>query len=145
MESSAGVAERGGAPVPVGGRTGRRDGRPLRRGEDAHAAEPDRGLGASGLLAHARDYLALTKPRIISLLLWTTVATMLVARPEGLALSTVLWTCLGGYLAAGGAGAKGAISAAGPERKPGPPCCRSAKTAKRGSSKARQRVAPADH
>ena len=31
--------------------------------------------------------------------------TMLVARPSGLALSTVLWTCLGGYLAAGGAGA----------------------------------------
>ena len=30
---------------------------------------------------------------------------MFVARPSGLALSTVLWTCLGGYLAAGGAGA----------------------------------------
>ena len=49
--------------------------------------------------------MALTKPRIISLLLWTTVMTMFVARPTGLALSTVLWTCLGGYLAAGGAGA----------------------------------------
>ncbi|MBA2523981.1 MAG: protoheme IX farnesyltransferase [Solirubrobacterales bacterium] len=57
------------------------------------------------LLEHAGDYIALTKPRIISLLLWTTVATMIVARPSGLALSTVLWTCLGGYLAAGGAGA----------------------------------------
>ncbi len=52
-----------------------------------------------------RDYLALTKPRIISLLLVTTVATMVVAKPQGLALSTVLWTMLGGYLAAGGAGA----------------------------------------
>ena len=31
--------------------------------------------------------------------------TMIVAKPEGLALSTVLWTCLGGYLSAGGAGA----------------------------------------
>ncbi len=30
---------------------------------------------------------------------------MFVARPDGLALSTILWTCLGGYLAAGGAGA----------------------------------------
>ena len=30
---------------------------------------------------------------------------MVVATPEGLALSTVLWTMLGGYLAAGGAGA----------------------------------------
>jgi len=57
------------------------------------------------LLAHVRDYIALTKPRIISLLLVTTVATMVVASPEGLALSTVLWTMLGGYLAAGGAGA----------------------------------------
>ena len=57
------------------------------------------------LLAHVRDYIALTKPRIISLLLVTTAATMVVAMPEGLALSTVLWTMLGGYLAAGGAGA----------------------------------------
>ena len=56
-------------------------------------------------IAHVRDYIALTKPRIISLLLVTTVATMVVAAPEGLALSTVLWTMLGGYLAAGGAGA----------------------------------------
>ena len=52
-----------------------------------------------------RDYLALTKPRIISLLLLTTVATMFVADPSGPALSTILWTMLGGYLAAGGAGA----------------------------------------
>jgi heme o synthase len=55
--------------------------------------------------AVARDYIALTKPRIISLLLLTTVATMFVADPSGPALSTILWTMLGGYLAAGGAGA----------------------------------------
>src|SRR2546425_1952887 len=53
----------------------------------------------------ARDYLALTKPRIIALLLVTTVATMLVADPAGPPLAAVLWTMLGGYLAAGGAGA----------------------------------------
>jgi protoheme IX farnesyltransferase len=52
-----------------------------------------------------RDYLALTKPRIISLLLVTTVTTMFVAHPSGPALATILWTILGGYLAAGGAGA----------------------------------------
>ncbi|OLE38354.1 MAG: protoheme IX farnesyltransferase [Actinobacteria bacterium 13_1_20CM_3_68_9] len=52
-----------------------------------------------------RDYLALTKPRIIALLLVTTVATMFVADPSGPALTTILWTMLGGYLAAGGAGA----------------------------------------
>jgi protoheme IX farnesyltransferase len=52
-----------------------------------------------------RDYIALTKPRIISLLLLTTATTMFVARPSGLPLSAVLWTMLGGYLASGGAGA----------------------------------------
>ncbi len=57
------------------------------------------------LLPLARDYLALTKPRIIGLLLVTTVATMLVADPSGPGLATILWTVLGGYLAAGGAGA----------------------------------------
>ncbi len=66
-------------------------------------------LGAPAIgrdtLGVIRDYIALTKPRIISLLLLTTATTMLVARPSGLALSTVLWTMLGGYLASGGAGA----------------------------------------
>jgi protoheme IX farnesyltransferase len=56
-------------------------------------------------IATANDYVSLTKPRIISLLLLTTVATMFVAEPSGVALSTVLWTMLGGYLAAGSAGA----------------------------------------
>ncbi len=53
----------------------------------------------------ARDYVTLTKPRIISLLLLTTVAAMFVADPAGPALSTILLTAIGGYLAAGGAGA----------------------------------------
>ncbi len=60
------------------------------------------GRSLGGLL---RDYLALTKPRIIALLLVTTVATMFVADPSGPALTTILWTMVGGYLAAGGAGA----------------------------------------
>jgi protoheme IX farnesyltransferase len=62
---------------------------------------------ASGrrLFELARDYLALTKPRIISLLLVTTVATMFVADPSGPALATIICTAIGGYLAAGGAGA----------------------------------------
>ena len=66
------------------------------------------GLGrerARPLATTLRDYLALTKPRIIALLLVTTVATMVAADPSGPALATVLWTMLGGYLAAGGAGA----------------------------------------
>jgi protoheme IX farnesyltransferase len=56
-------------------------------------------------IATANDYVSLTKPRIISLLLLTAIATMFVADPSGPALSTILWTALGGYLAAGGAGA----------------------------------------
>jgi protoheme IX farnesyltransferase len=49
------------------------------------------------------DYVALTKPKVQSLLLLTTVATMLVAGSPSVSL--VLLTCLGGYLSAGGAGA----------------------------------------
>jgi protoheme IX farnesyltransferase len=60
---------------------------------------------ARPLVAVVRDYIALTKPRIITLLLLTTVATMFVADPAGPSLATILWTMLGGYLAAGGAGA----------------------------------------
>jgi heme o synthase len=59
----------------------------------------------SPAISTARDYLALTKPRIIGLLLVTTVATMLVADPAGPGLAAILCTVLGGYLAAGGAGA----------------------------------------
>ncbi len=65
------------------------------------ASKPSR----ASALAVARDYLALTKPRIIALLLVTTVATMLVADPAGPPIAIVIWTMLGGYLAAGGAGA----------------------------------------
>ena len=60
---------------------------------------------ARAVAAHIGDYVSLTKPRIIALLLVTTVATMFVADPAGPSLSVVLWTMLGGYLAAGGAGA----------------------------------------
>jgi protoheme IX farnesyltransferase len=49
------------------------------------------------------DYVTLTKPRVQSLLLFTTVTTMLVAGSPSVEL--VLLTCLGGYLSAGGAGA----------------------------------------
>src|SRR5256885_5172335 len=52
----------------------------------------------------AGDYVALTKPRVISLLLVTTLATMFVANSSP-GLGVILATMLGGYLAAGGAGA----------------------------------------
>jgi heme o synthase len=49
------------------------------------------------------DYIELTKPKVQSLLLLTTITTMLVAGDPSLALITL--TCIGGYLSAGGAGA----------------------------------------
>jgi protoheme IX farnesyltransferase len=64
-----------------------------------------RSAGRRRVLGVMRDYIALTKPRIIVLLLITTVAAMFVADPSGPGLATILWTMLGGYLAAGGAGA----------------------------------------
>ncbi|HEV2771857.1 MAG TPA: heme o synthase [Thermoleophilaceae bacterium] len=63
--------------------------------------------GAAGTAPPARvlaaDLLALTKPRVQSLLLFTTVTTMLVAGDPSVGL--IVLTCLGGALSAGGAGA----------------------------------------
>jgi heme o synthase len=94
METESRALEAG--PLEAGVGAGSVGGRP-------RAAAPERPWVAA--LAHARDYVALTKPRIIVLLLITTLAAMLVADPGGPPLATVLWTMLGGYLAAGGAGA----------------------------------------
>jgi heme o synthase len=52
-----------------------------------------------------RDYVTLTKPRIISLLLVTTLAPMVLAAHGWPGTGLVLWTMLGGYLMAGGANA----------------------------------------
>src|SRR4051794_1592561 len=51
----------------------------------------------------AADYLALTKPKVQSLLLLTTIAAMEIAGDPSPGL--IAATCLGGYLSAGGAGA----------------------------------------
>jgi heme o synthase len=64
-------------------------------------------ITAAAPLAAARqmaaDYLELTKPKVQSLLLLTTITTMEVAgNPPA---SKIALTCLGGYLSAGGAGA----------------------------------------
>src|SRR5438552_11855429 len=53
--------------------------------------------------AVVRDYVTLTKPKVQSLLLFTTVTTMYTAGDPSVGL--VLLTCLGGALSAGGAGA----------------------------------------
>jgi len=59
-------------------------------------------LGASWRTV-VSDYLEMTKPKVQSLLLFTTIATMYVAGDPSLGL--VALTCLGGALSAGGAGA----------------------------------------
>jgi protoheme IX farnesyltransferase len=72
----------------------------------ATAIEPPvalRGAEAAGARQLLRDYLELTKPKVQSLLLLTTIATMYVAGDPSPGL--VALTCLGGYLSAGGAGA----------------------------------------
>ena len=60
---------------------------------------------APSLRQTVRDYVALTKPRVISLLLVTALASMVVAQRGWPATDLVLAIMLGGYLAAGGANA----------------------------------------
>jgi heme o synthase len=67
---------------------------------------PNLGLAdrrSSRVLALLGDYLELTKPKVQSLLLLTTITTMYIAGDPSPWL--VLLTCIGGYLSAGGAGA----------------------------------------
>jgi heme o synthase len=75
----------------------------------APPANPGQTLVAPRLATSSRarqvvgDYVELTKPKVQSLLLLTTITTMLVAGEPSLLL--IFLTCLGGYLSAGGAGA----------------------------------------
>jgi protoheme IX farnesyltransferase len=61
--------------------------------------------GAGGVRQRVRDYVTLTKPRIISLLLVTTWAPMVIASRGWPEWRVLLWTMVGGYLMAGGANA----------------------------------------
>jgi heme o synthase len=67
------------------------------------AAAAHHALPASGTRRLLGDLVALTKPKVQSLLLLTTVTTMLVAGSPSLWL--IVATCIGGYMSAGGAGA----------------------------------------
>ncbi len=71
-------------------------------GATSHTVAPpsERALGLRQVIG---DYVEMTKPKVQSLLLFTTVTTMYVAGDPSLSL--VALTCLGGYLSAGGAGA----------------------------------------
>ncbi|TNU72243.1 UbiA family prenyltransferase, partial [Lactococcus cremoris] len=69
------------------------------------------GVSATGtaprvpLAAKVKAYVALTKPRVIELLLITTIPVMFLAAQVVPDLWLVLATCLGGYLSAAGANA----------------------------------------
>ena len=60
---------------------------------------------AAAILRTAADYLALTKPPIISLLLVTAIGGMFLAASGVPPLTTLLLVCVGGALGAGGANA----------------------------------------
>jgi protoheme IX farnesyltransferase len=70
---------------------------------DAASSQTIAAPRAAGLREVVSDYAEMTKPKVQSLLIFTTVTTMYVAGDPSIGL--VLLTCLGGYLSAGGAGA----------------------------------------
>ncbi len=73
----------------------------MEAGARTHASAPARRwLAVRQIVA---DYVEMTKPKVQSLLLFTTITTMYVAGTPSIGL--VLLTCLGGALASGGAGA----------------------------------------
>jgi protoheme IX farnesyltransferase len=96
--------------VPVEGRGGEH-GRELPLDIQMTTATERAGLtavqrsGPGALSQRLRDYVTLTKPRIISLLLVTTLVPMIIAVRGWPGGWTVFWTMLGGYLMAGGANA----------------------------------------
>jgi protoheme IX farnesyltransferase len=75
----------------------------MQSGAGANTAPSQAVAGNSRALTVIRDYVTLTKLKVQSLLLLTTVTTMYVAGSPSLRL--VLLTCLGGSLSTGGAGA----------------------------------------
>lgn len=62
-------------------------------------------VAAAGTTATLRDYVALTKPNVMSLLLFTTLMAMLIAAGGLPSLALIAWTMFGGALAAGSSGA----------------------------------------
>jgi protoheme IX farnesyltransferase len=69
---------------------------------EAERSEAETFAGRKGLL---KDFLMLTKPIVVALLLVTTFAGMVIGARAWPSLSVTFWTLLGGFLAAGGSGA----------------------------------------
>jgi protoheme IX farnesyltransferase len=75
------------------------------RVEDVQLSSTEETVVESTRAQKIAAYVALTKPRIIELLLVTTVPSMIVAARGFPRMSLILWTLLGGTLSAGGANA----------------------------------------
>lgn len=75
------------------------------QGAQLRGAGQDGGSGPRTVGSTLRAYVALTKPRIIELLLITTIPTMFLAAGGFPSLWLIVATMVGGYLAAGGANA----------------------------------------
>ncbi|MCZ4327883.1 heme o synthase [Brachybacterium paraconglomeratum] len=75
------------------------------QGAQLRGAGQDGGRGPRTVGSTFRAYVALTKPRIIELLLITTIPTMFLAAGGFPSLWLIIATMVGGYLAAGGANA----------------------------------------
>jgi protoheme IX farnesyltransferase len=73
------------------------------QGASVRGAGQDGRRGPRTVGSTLRAYVALTKPRIIELLLITTIPTMFLAAGGFPSLGLILATMIGGYLAAGGA------------------------------------------
>ena len=71
----------------------------------ASAANADKVAASSGIIALFNDYITLTKPPIISLLLITAIGGMFLAAAGIPSLQILTLVCVGGALGAGGANA----------------------------------------
>lgn len=76
---------------------------------DVPQAHPGEVATRSGAMGIVSDYIALTKPGIMALLLFTTLGAMLVAAPDLPAFGLIVATMLGGWLTAGGANAANCV------------------------------------
>jgi heme o synthase len=76
---------------------------PVTDGRPSDVAKPA-GTPAAGAWAQAKSYIQLTKPNVMSLLLFTTFAAMMMAAGGFPRAALVFWTLLGGALAAAASG-----------------------------------------
>jgi len=67
--------------------------------------EQDEARSARGRVGLLKDFLLLTKPVVVALLLVTTYAGMVIGARQWPPFWTAFWTLLGGFMAAGGSGA----------------------------------------